>query len=80
MSATGILTMSFSKPIVVPPIRIDSNYKTYQTNSTRMLKSKYSIKEIVGFKVYSERYDEESEETSIKDYYLTRLNEQGLDI
>ena len=72
--------MSFSKPIVVPPIRIDSDYLTTLTNSTRILKNEYSIKEIVEFKVDSELYDEDSEEVSIEDYYLTRLDEKGLDI
>ena len=76
LSAYGNLTISFNKPIIVPPLRVDP----YKSKINRRLDNKHDIKEVMWFKVNSEIYDEDSEETKIEDYYLTRMDERAMDI
>ena len=77
MSPYGNLTISFNKPIILPPVRIDPLKSRLLYDAEKL---EYDIKEVIGFKVNSEFYDERSDETNIEDYYLTRLEEHSLDI
>ena len=77
MSPYGNLTISFNKPIILPPVRVDPLKSRLLDDDEKL---EYDIKEVIGFKVNSEFYDERSDETNIEDYYLTRLEEHSLDI
>lgn len=97
VSATGNLTVRFSKPIIVPPI-LTKDQKLEQTNQTavdsseaqRQLESLedggkddefyYEIEDIIGLRVQSDFFIDESDAIKISRFWLTRITEQVLEV
>ena len=91
LSATGNLTISFNKPIIIPPILVDT---VTVTNTTRLLTDVeseadedddsqeyyYHIKDVIELSVESSFYEEGSNDILISNYTLTRMTERELDI
>ena len=74
-----MLIISFSRPIILPPIRIDP----IESTKKRLLSDKnieIDIKDVIGLRVASSFYEKGSEEINIDDYYLTKIDERTLDI
>ena len=89
----GNLTITFNKPIILPPIRVDNmtvaeaaGDVTAANTTSRLLLDKetlqfeYDISEVLAIYVESSFYDEDSQEIAIKSYNLTRLTERHMDI
>ena len=73
MTDQGKLTITFSKPVIMPNIRVES-----ETNNetTRLLSGReYEIEEVLLVSVDSAFHEEGSSETKIEDYKLTKLTD-----
>ena len=80
------MTIAFTKPIILPPLRVDSLEKaTNETNTTisgRRMSGQpfYSIQQAVSIKAESGFYEEGDDAIALFYYNLTRLTEQEMDI
>ena len=75
LSDTGNLTIVFNKPVYLPPIEI------YQLDEKiRFLESSYTIQEVLSVSVDSAFHENDSPETRIDDYKLTRMTETAMDV
>ena len=81
VTPTGNMTIAFTKPIILPPLRVDSLEKaTNETNTTisgRRMSGQpfYSIQQAVSIKAESGFYEEGDDAIAIFYYNLTRLTE-----
>ena len=78
LSRTGNLTITFNKPIILPPIEIirestDSKENDRRLDAVKSADFKIPVKEIVDITIESEYYESENEELEIVDYDATRL-------
>ena len=75
---TGNLTITFNKPIIIPPVEVESEEETRRLTATAF--QKYSIQDVMQLSVESSYHDQDDQEISIKDYRLTRLTSRQMDI
>ena len=78
---TGNLTITFNKPIILPPIEMISDQnRRLEENSTENAFQRYQIKDVLQLSVESSYHDQDDPEISIEDYRLTRLTEKAMDV
>ena len=75
MSPTGNMTITFNKPIMMPPIKVKDTYA-----QKRQLQRMFEIEEVLAIHVESDFYDSRSSEIEIEGYELTRLTELAMDV
>ena len=80
-TTTGNLTISFNKPIILPPLEIiPDETRRLEEHSTAEAFQRYSIKDVLQLSVESSYHDQGEPEISIEDYRLTRLTEKAMDV
>ena len=75
ISPTGNLTITFNKPIVVPPIRV------YPVSpKRRQMQRMFEIEEVLAIYIESDFYESDSEAIQVDGYQLTRMTEMAMDV
>ena len=79
LSATGNLTIIFSRPLILPPIEV-RNVTNHTERELSAKRRAISIKEVLNITVESDYYTPDDEKIIVKNYFATRISEKSLDI